>query len=535
MAPRSPRAPFAIAVTTFAVGACAGPRSELVFDTTVSLSGARFAGPITVDVPRRKAYGGRDLEYVVELEARCTPALQVGYPDGEVGTVGARDTRWQELLAQRAAAGGLVGAAAGGSTGASAEGSTGASEPASSTGTGTLVGNAPGAATPTGPGAPGTVAVTVTAPIVTGRWERVATESWPGQLQFQAERGRRCQAGRRWSRRYLTGLDETGQLTVWADTPQELEGARLTVRVYAVGEIARPPVAPSAPPPRRPTVTVRADAEVQVRVRPPQPPPRRERPGTAEAAGAIWRPGSWQWADGQGTWVWIDGSWGPPASTPPLQNDDRGALPAPGAQWKNGHWVWVTTSGAWRWIPGEWLAPPPLVENPGPPPVPEQEWIAGFWFRTGATFTWTPGRWGRPRPRVETPPPPPSRGARWVAGSWLRKGETWLWSPGYYERVGRPPPPPRVESPPPRPVPDAVWLAGFWRWDAARNDHAWVPGYWELPPGEGYAWVWDEVPAVTVTTTPGAPSTQGVRRSGRWILKVDLDVDLKARVPGGRR
>ena len=50
MAPRSPRAPFAIAVTTFAVGACAGPRSELVFDTTVSLSGARFAGPITVDI-----------------------------------------------------------------------------------------------------------------------------------------------------------------------------------------------------------------------------------------------------------------------------------------------------------------------------------------------------------------------------------------------------------------------------------------------------------------------------------------------------
>lgn len=528
MAPRSPHVPFAFAVTALAAGGCAGPRSELVFTTQVPLADARFAGPITVDVPRRDAYGGRDLEYVVELEARCTPALQVGYPDGEVGTVGARDTRWQELLTQRAAAGGLVGAAAG--AGASA-GDAGAGDASASAAPGSATTAAP---TTTAPGATGSVAVTVTAPVVTGRWERVATESWPGQLEFQAERERRCVAGRRWSRRYLTGLDETGQLTVWADTPQELEGARLTVRVYAIGEIAPPPVTAVSPPPRplaRPTVAVRGRAEVKVRVRPPQPPPRRERPGTAEAAGAIWRPGSWQWTEGQGRWVWIAGTWGRPASTPPLQNDDRGAVPAPGAQWQNGHWVWVTTNGSWRWIPGEWLAPPPIVENPGPPPVPEQDWIAGFWFRTGATFTWTPGRWGRPRPRVETPPPPPSRGARWVAGTWLRKGDAWLWSPGYYERIGRPPPPARAETPPPKPVPDAVWLAGFWRWDATRNDHAWVPGYWELPPGEGYAWVWDEAPAVSVTTS--APSTP--RRSGRWILKVDLDVDLKARVPGGRR
>ncbi|MDX2088776.1 MAG: hypothetical protein SFX73_13045, partial [Kofleriaceae bacterium] len=201
----------------------------------------------------------------------------------------------------------------------------------------------------------------------------------------------------------------------------------------------------------------------------------------------------------------------------------------PGATWKSGYWAWVTNDGSWTWVPGYWLPPPPLVETPGTPPVPEQEWVAGSWKKTGATFTWKAGFWGRPRLRVETPPPPPSPGARWIAGVWLRKNDQWIWSPGFYERIGRPPPAPRAETPPTKPEPDAVWLAGFWRWEDARRDYTWVPGYWERPPGAGYVWVWDEVQPVVAT--PSAPSAPVVRRTGRWILKVDIDVNLR----GGRR
>ncbi|MDX2094102.1 MAG: hypothetical protein SFX73_40100, partial [Kofleriaceae bacterium] len=301
------RVPHVLFVST--VAACAGPRTELVFDRTIPLPSARFAGPITVDVPRRDAFGGRDLEYVVELEARCTPALQIGYPDGEVRTVGASDGLWQSLLGARAAAG------------------TKAEEPSPPAGTtpapspvdpAPVASTAPGSLTPARPGTP--------APVYVGRWQQVTNETWPGQLRFLAERDRRCTASDRWSRRYLTGVDETGQLTVWADTPQELAGARLTVRVYAVGDVVVPrPVTASA------TVTAKAEVRTEVRVRPPKPAPKAERPGTSRDPGGVWRPGHWTWSDGEGRWVWISGEWGPPSTTPGPKTEDTGPLPAPGA------------------------------------------------------------------------------------------------------------------------------------------------------------------------------------------------------------
>ena len=153
------------------------------------------------------------------------------------------------------------------------------------------------------------------------------------------------------------------------------------------------------------------------------------------------------------------------------------------------------------------------------PPVPESAWVAGYWVEGAGGFSWVAGHWGRPTPRAETPPPSPGRGARWIAGTWIQNAGTWVWSPGFYDVAGRPPPPPRREQPGAAPVAGAVWLAGFWRWSPAQSRHDWVAGHWETPPGVGYEWVWDAAPIA------------GGGRTGRWLLRVDVRVDVR----GGRR
>jgi hypothetical protein len=54
-------------------------------------------------------------------------------------------------------------------------------------------------------------------------------------------------------------------------------------------------------------------------------------------------------------------------------------------------------------------------------------------------------------------------------------------------RVGVAPPAMRTEVRPVAPSPRHVWIAGHWAWRGGA--HAWVPGYYALPPAQGYHWV----------------------------------------------
>lgn len=51
------------------------------------------------------------------------------------------------------------------------------------------------------------------------------------------------------------------------------------------------------------------------------------------------------------------------------------------------------------------------------------------------------------------------------------------------------PPPRRFEHHGRRPGPHHLWISGSWRWHAGYTDWVWVPGYWDLPPYAGYAYV----------------------------------------------
>jgi hypothetical protein len=474
-----------VAAVAIIVGlaACGGPPRQLIYQRTVPLPGGRFVGPIEIELPRRADHGDRDLEIEAELHAACDPLLRVSFPDGELSSVGAADDGWQELLSRRAA------------------------HPEEAAGAGEA---APAPEVPAKGAGPGAVPPS---PAAQGRWQAVRTESWPGQLAFLEQRAARCTSRRRFTRRYLTAFDQTGRLTVWAETPQEVADGALHIKVFAVGEVAPPPEAP-------PRARVQATARAATRPRPPRPAPRAESPPPARAAGARWVAGEWVYSPGEGKWVWRGGHWAPPATTPARRVERPGGPPVAGCTWSSGYWVWQQGPGAWRWVDGHWLAPPPLDEQPGEPPVPESPWVPGRWIAVQASFQWQPGHWGRPTPRAETPPEPPYAGARWVAGTWLRLDGRWTWSPGFYERSDRPPPRPRAETPPAKPAPGAVWLAGFWRWNDVRRDHEWVAGHWELPPGDGYVWVADPPPP------GGGPSI-----SGRWVLEIDL---TPARRPGRR-
>lgn len=473
---------------------CGHTRRNLIYETTLALPSGRFVGPVEIDVPRQADYRGRDFEIRAELVATCGPLLQISYPDGEVARIGDGDERWQSLLALRA------------------ENNESNAEP------------------PAEPPPPETDAAA--APPEPGHWERVTTESWPGQLEFLQARELRCSDSSRYQRRYETGYDETGRITVWAEVPQELGRAQLTVRVYEIVDVDAEAEAKAEAEAR---VTARereraraerrqqqAEERAAARARKPKPPkpaPRPENPDPAEAEGAIWSPGYWTYSPGQGKWLWVSGHWSPPARTPDAQVENHGPPPVAGCTWETGYWVWALEPGRWDWVPGHWNAPPPRVEERGQPPVPESPWIPGRWVAQGDGFAWIAGYWGRPTPRDEAIPPPPYEGATWRAGTWLKLSGKWVWSPGFYEDGRRPPPSRKQESPGARPHPDAVWLAGFWRWSQQRTDYQWIAGHWELPPGEGYVWVAD----------PPDPQA-GVSIGGRWELRIDLDIDVDVKL-----
>jgi hypothetical protein len=412
---------------------------------------------VKIPIPRRAQHGSVDFDIQVTLTARCSPRLTVSFPDGETRILGENERQWQRLLAARA----------------SAEATASQVAPATQ--------------------------------IAAGHWEARTFESWPGQLAFAGERARLCAAGTTSSVNYSLAVDESGLVTLWAEVPQEVAGARIDVRVWKL--------VPTDPPAPRPAPAI-AVAEPS-RPRPPRPaPPRprdkRESPAPPGERGAIWVPGHWSWEEGAGEWVWTGGYWQPPGPPPPARAEDTSSPPLPGCTFRGGHWQWRDSDGRWIWEPGYWLAPPPREEARGEPPGPGAPWIAGHWVpvRRGGrdTFTWVSGRWDRPPPLPETIPPPPSPGAHWMPGEWREIDGRYRWSPGFYVRGDRTPPPPRPETPPPAP-PGGVWLAGYWR--STGSDWDWVPGHYELPPGEGYVWVPDP---------PGVGLGAAVR--GHWELRV---------------
>jgi hypothetical protein len=534
----------AVAYIALATGCGPTLRKNLIFETTVALPSGRFVGPVEVEVPRQADHGGREFEIRAELVATCGPLLLISYPDGEISRIGDGNERWQSLLALRAQNNESSAEPPGESTNEAnaelpSESTNEASAESPSEPTADSSAESPGEPTAEPP-PPGTGADS--APAESGRWVRVTTESWPGQIEFLQTRESRCSARRRHATRYETGYDETGRVTVWAEVPQELGEAQLTVRVYEIIDVDAEAEA-RARVRERERERVRAErrrkeadekaAEKEAararEPRPPKPAPNPENPDPAEAEGATWSPGYWAYSPGEGKWLWVSGHWLAPARTPGPKEESNGSPPVAGCTWESGYWVWVEGPGRWDWTPGHWNAPPPRVEDRGQPPVPESPWVPGQWVADGASFKWIAGYWGRPTPRAETIPPPPFKGAQWRAGTWLKVSGKWVWSPGFYEDSRKAPPPRKQESPGTRPHPDAVWLAGFWRWSQKRTDYEWIAGHWELPPGEGYVWI------------PDPPDPQaGVSIGGRWELpinvdvNVDVDVDVDVKVPKRR-
>lgn len=451
---------------------------KLIFDKTIEVPAGRFSGPIEIDVPKRAEHHNRDFEIEVVLRAACRPQLRVSTPDGEVASLGDDDENWQKWLTKRALAGNA------------------ADRPNEPQGSGPANG-----------------------PAVSGHWEAVRTESWPGQLMFLQLRQKHCSTIDTYEMAYLNAFDESGQMTFWADTPQEIANAKIVVKFYEMidihGELeAKAKIEAEARARAAANVSVGGSVGGSVSIyvpNVPEPPPQKETPPPAKAPGATWTPGHWIWHPGRGQWVWISGYWNAPTTVPGPQMENTGNPPNPGCTWTPGHWMWIQTDGSWEWVPGHWNAPPPQIENHGPPPVPESPWVAGYWVKVNGHFEWVAGYWGKPTARVETPPAPPHAGARWVAGIWIKVGGKWVWSPGYYERSGRPPPASKAETPPPSPAPGSVWLAGFWHWNDAKNDYEWIAGHWEIPPGEGYMWVAD----------PPNPLS-GISIGGHWELRVKV-------------
>jgi hypothetical protein len=373
-------------------------------------------------------------------------------------------------------------------------------------------------------------------------------------------------------------IDEHDEAQREASLRREQEAKENAIRVATQ---PGPVVTDTAPQP----ATVAAHVEVKVKVQTPMPPPKKEKT-VAEDPTAKWNPGHWEWQQGQGEWVWIRGWWNAPKNCPPLRRGG-GNPPVAGAGWAEGHWQWMPGQGRWLWRNGHWTQPPPKIENPGQPPIAGQPWIAGHWESVGISFEWQSGYWGQPPPKVENPGAPqipgqpwvaghwvqsgkswewvnghwgappakienpgspplegqkwiagywvkpspkpevpgpkPTPGAVWIAGLWIPRGDSWVWSAGSYN-TGRRPPPPKAETPSASPMPGAVWLAGFWM--LSNGEFAWTPGRWELPPGVGYAWVWDPMPAQQ-------GQMQGPR-TGHWVLGVDINLNVNVN-PGGRR
>jgi hypothetical protein len=519
---RAPTCALLLALT-----GCASVQRVQLLSERVSLPDGRFVGPIEVKVPSHAERNGHDFEVVVRVVARCDPLFTLAFPDGEQQKLGLEDPSWQRLLRLRA---GLT---------AETTPSFAPPPPPPPRPVAAPVQLEP-SAQPWGPPPPPKVPappqppppsrtaqaparlepepdpvpsrgeagaaldaeLRIPAPTV-GRWERTLTERWEGQLEFEAQRERRCGQAREFSVRYRNAFDETSTVALWAEVPQEVLGGELLVELF---ELVPPKV---EPPPREPVVEAKVHVQAKVeprRPRPPQPAPRVERPAPAVDPGARWQAGAWYWVEGHGEWVWQPGYWLAPASAPALKVESPGAPPVAGCTWVPGRWRWVPYDGSWQWIPGRWAAPPPLEEERGEPPDPTSSWEAGKWLEVNATFIWRPGRWSRPQPRAETRPPAPRPGAVWIPGEWVLVQGRWVWSPGFWTGTEQPPPP-KPEVVPPRPHPDAVWLAGFWRWDATSRTHVWIDGRWELPPGEGYVWVEEKLGPDLILR-------------GRWELKV---------------
>lgn len=454
---------------------CGHIERKLIFDKTIDMPTGRFTGPIDIDVPKRAEHNNRDFEVTVSLRSACGPLLKFSTPDGEVWNLGEEHENWQAWLAKRALAGPAADAA---------------------------------------PGAPGTSGQSL--PTGPGHWQTVQTESWPGQLTFLQIRAQRCAESNTYDFEYLNAFDESSRMTFWADPPQEIANAKLSIKFYEVIDVRaelEAKLAAEAEAKARVSGSISVSGSVGVTIEPtsPMPPPKKENPPPAKAEGATWVPGHWAWSVTPGEWIWIPGHWNAPTTTPGPMAENTSNPPNPGCTWSPGYWVWVPGNGSWKWVPGHWNAPPPKLENPGPPPVPESDWVAGYWVEVNGKFEWVVGHWGKPRPRAETPPPKPSAAARWVEGVWVYVNGKWVWSPGYWERSGRPPPAPKAETPPPSPAPGSVWLSGFWRWNDAKSDYEWISGHWEVPPGEGYVWVAD----------PADPRI-GISISGHWELKVKV-------------
>lgn len=466
---------------------------------TVRLEDGRFVGPVEIKVPRHADHQGHDFEVRVTLVAQCDPLFTLAWPDGEQRTLGVDDLKWQDLLRARAGV-------------SEARPPQGAQRPPPPP-RGQVaqpqtqqqpmqppqqpdVAPWPGTPQPQPqpqaqpqPPAPVSAGVgvdaqlTIPAPTV-GHWQATQTESWSGQFAFEAERTRRCSGSRTFTAKYLNAFDDTNTVAIWADLPQELAGAELTVELTEL-------IPPPKPAEKAVVVEARLETPKPAKQRPPQPKQRVENPKPAQDANAKWNPGAWAWREGVGEWIWVPGYWLQPATGPALRNDNPGNPPLAGCRWVNGHWVWVGSVGGWEWVNGHWDPPPPLVEEKRDQPDPTAPWISGQWLTWNGSFRWNPGRWGRPQPRAETPTPC-ANGNAWVSGEWLTVAARWTWSPGFCAGTERPPPP-KIETPGARPHPDAVWLAGFWRWDVTARIHFWIDGHWELPPGEGYVWVEEKI------------------------------------------
>ncbi len=472
------------------MGAGCGPtiKRSLIFEKELSLNTGRFVGPIEVKVPRREEGSFHDYQYELILESGCGPLLRISFPDGEVGSVGDQNDVWQSLLARRAAS------------------------PEA-----TLPPQIDQVATKQEPSVTPQVPENYVPPPAQGHWQQTQLESWQGQLEFMAKLPTRCAVQKTYSKRHTTAFDESGLLKIWAEVPQELTNAKVTLRVFALideeAAAARVRSAKRALERER-RALARAEVEVgveRVRERPDRPAPKREKPKAAKAAGAIWVSGTWLWNEGKGKWAWDKGYWGSPKTRPALKAEGQGTGPIVGCRWQPGNWSWQTSDGSWTWTAGYWLAPPPKVEVPGTPPVPESSWIPGRWISTKVSFRWVSGRFGKPSPRVEVIPASPYSGARWRAGAWLKLKGKWIWSPGFYEKSTSAPPPRKTENPGAPPVAGAIWLSGYWRWAVASSSYNWNPGHWEYPPGEGYVWI----PA------PPDPGT-GYSIGGKWILQIDV-------------
>lgn len=467
---------------------CAPVQRVTLIKTTVPLNDGRFVGPVEVKVPRHADHARHDFEVLVKVVAACDPLFTLAFPDGEQQPLGVKDTRWQELLRARAGVraelSSQVGPPPPPSRSQPQQQPTPAPTPAPANDANEWAGPPMPAPQPTPTNAEASASVdaqlVIPAPTV-GHWERTVSETWAGQLEFEAERLERCGSARTYTAKYLNAFDDTNTVAIWAEVPQELAGASLTVEVIEL-------IPPEKPVAKAIEVEAKAVVKVTPKPRPPQPPPKKENPRPARDAGARWQDGYWSWSERGGEWVWVPGSWGRPATTPALINEHPGAPPIAGCRWQQGHWVWVQANADWNWVPGHWLAPPPLDEPRVDQPDPTSPWNEGHWISVGGTFRWSPGSWGRPQPRTEVRPPPPWDGAQWIPGAWLLISGRWTWSVGFFAGTEKPPPP-RVEAIPPQPHPDAVWLAGFWRWNVTTRMHVWVDGHWEVPPGEGYVWV----------------------------------------------